>query len=314
VTESDAFILAKLCGKGQYLRVILSSMKDFFSIIKKSVYDPVFYQELIVHPARYSVKYFLGLSLFLSITLTIIVSLPIIPLVSGFMDALPEQVLTTYPDELILHFKKGVLTSNVPEPYFVEIPPFLRGAMKGDQYAHLAVIDTQAMVTPEQFAVYQAPLWLARTNVVIADSNHSLKVQTYGTQTSFVLSEPLVQAFITRLEPYFVWAAPIIVLIIFVSLLAVLLFNFVYLIFGALCVFILGRFILRQKWSYGTAYRIGLHALTLAVLMDVLCTTVGFSLKAVPFLTTLLLLLTVYVNYRPVSRSGEAEERTEVVL
>jgi maltodextrin utilization protein YvdJ len=239
------------------------------------------------------------------VTLTIVLSLPVIPLVNAFARALPEKVLSTYPDELTLHFEKGVLSSNMTEPYFIGIPLFLRVEMKENEYAHLVVIDTDSTVTPEQFAAYQAPLWLARTNAVVVDSNHSIKIQPYGTQTSFTLSETLLEAFFVRIEPYFVWAPLIVVLLLFFPLLAIFLFHFVYLIFGALLIFLLGRFILKQEWSYGTAYRIGLHALTLPILIDLVLSVLSSSIHSIPFLPTLLLLIVVYTNYKPAERIPE---------
>ena len=289
--------------------IYLLNMKEFFSLIKRSIYDPIFYQELLIRPARFSVKYFLGLSLLLSVALTIALSLPIISPVNKFLSTLPGQVLAVYPDELVLHVEKGVLSSNVVEPYVVEIPSFWRGAMMGSGYTHLAVVDTSATVTPEQFAAYQTPLWLSRTNVIIADNNHGLRIQPYGAQTSFTLSEALVSTFLTHVEPYFVWVAPTIVLLLFVLFFTVLLFNVVYLLFGALLIFLLGRFGLKQDWNYGTAYRIGLHALTLPVLADVFLTMGSFSFHVFPFIPTVLLLLIVYVNYKPARR-----ETGEVVL
>ncbi len=284
-------------------------MRHLLSAIKRSVYDPIYYQEILTQSAKYSVKYFFGLALFLALVITVGKAIILVPMVHSYIDDLRPALQGAYPEELVLTMTKGVLASNVAEPYYIDVPPLFFPALSRAGYAHLVVIDTTAEMNFDRFKLYQVPVWLGNRFLVMEDKQNGFRVKEYGPDTSFVFDKAAYARLLSETEPFFAWVTPLVVLAVFIGMFVLQIINFVYLIFGALCIFLLGRFILKQKWSYGTSYRIGLHALTLPVILDAVLTLGGTSLGMLPLLSTALMLLVVYVNFKEyIPREPRQEE------
>lgn len=271
-------------------------MKELFLDIKKSVYDPVYYQELLSRPAKYSIKYFFGLALLAALILSIALSFSIVPLVRHFVSELSPNLLGAYPEELVVTVANGTFSANVPQPYYIDPPHGYASELAKNGFAHLVVIDTLSDVTPDRFSAYATLVWFAARHVVVADTNGQMKINEYEPGTDFILDKAKFATLVHAAEPYFKWAAPVVVAAVFVGMSIAQMFNLLYLVFGAVLIFLLGRFALKQKWTYGASYRIGLHALTLPILLDTALALFGRSLSVLPFFATAIMLAVVYVN------------------
>ena len=280
---------------------ILKYMKQLIDHIQKSIYGPLYYQELLGRSLGFSWKYYSGLSLLLALFMTVVLSIPLVPKVLEATHSFPSAFFAYFPDELEIRVDKGIVSTNVAEPYIFQIPPRLKEEMlEDDPFQSLAVIDTVTPFSMEQWKAYKTIAWLGKSEIAIMDDGGGVRVESFGPEWNFTVNESVLRRGEERLQPFYKIAAPVIVLAIFLGFLVALGVNFLYLIFGAAFIFILGR-LLKQRWSYGTSYRLGLHAITLPVLFETLLFATGFKALQFPFLFSAVTLLVVFMNFRGVA-------------
>ncbi|OGZ18518.1 MAG: hypothetical protein A2494_01810 [Candidatus Lloydbacteria bacterium RIFOXYC12_FULL_46_25] len=291
-------------------------MKQLFSYIKESVYSPEYYRQLLSRPFSYSWKYYSALAMLLAVFLTIVSSVPLVPIVNRATHEFPQKFFAYYPDELELHVQNGVVTTNVAEPYFLPLPEMLKSEIADENVAvdHLVVIDTKTPISLEAFRAYGAIMWIGSTAIASYDDQKGITIKPMTKDANFVVSETVLRSIESRMSPYYVFISPVMVLAIFFGLMIALGINFIYLVFGAVFIMLFGRFALKQKWGYGTSYRIGLHAITLSLLADALFSVVGVNIVSIPFLQTALILAVVYVNYKDMKSSEEGEASSPEVV
>ena len=272
-------------------------MKQLIAHVQKSVYDPVYYRELLAKPFSFSWKYYSALSLSLALLITIASSVPWVGKVNELLARLPERVYMYYPDDLTIEVRQGELSSNVVEPYFLPMPPALHKLSPQVSVENLAVIDTVTPFSLTQFKDYHALAWLSHDQIAFLDSNGAIKIQPIDKKVNLTMNEDALHTFMPKVAPYFKFVPPLLVLAVFCAFLIFFGFNFIYLLFAALLIMLLGV-LMKEKWSYGTSYRLGLHAITLPLLLNFLLMMTPLSFAAIPFLFTAILLTVVYVNFK----------------
>lgn len=279
-------------------------MKQLISHIKQSVFSPEYYHELLSRPLGYSWKYYSALAMLIAMFLTIVSSIPLVPRVNKATHELPAKFFVYYPDALELHVQNGVITSNVEEPYFLPVPEMFKSEFsQNPNIEHFAVIDTKTPISLDAFRAYKTVMWVGGNALAFYDNQQGIRIEPLPKDSTYVVNETTLRSIEGRIAPYYGFFAPAMVLMIFVGLMLALAVNFAYLVVGAIFILLFARFILKQKWSYGTSYRIGLHAITLPLLADTLFSIVGVNILSLPFLQTALMLAVVYVNYKDIKES-----------
>ncbi len=284
-------------------------MKNFIEDIQKSIYGPAYYQELLNRPTSFSWKYYTNLALVLALLVTIVSSISLVPGINRALIEFPQKFFSYYPDELEVKIVGGHATTTVPEPYYLPLPLFLQSVMgtSGD-LRFLGVIDMKTPVSLEQFKNYQSFFWLSENALVVEDGGN-VRVNMLDPTMNYTVNESNLRVLLTRAEPYFKFVAPVAVLLVFLAMVGAFILNLFYLIFAALLVFLLGKF-WKKGWRYGTAYRIALHATTLPLLLSAMFSMVGLGAE-LPFFSTALLLLVVYLNFKqPASTATPPEPVT----
>ena len=114
----------------------------FLRNIKRSIYDPGFYQEVSEKPFSSSFIYFLLFSLLVSILITPLFAFKFIPPALTFVSQINPTVLEFYPDELVITIADGEASTNVQEPYFWPIPDQVVQGLTVEGAEHVLVIDT----------------------------------------------------------------------------------------------------------------------------------------------------------------------------
>jgi hypothetical protein len=273
-------------------------MKSFIEQIQKSIFSPAYYREIVSRSASYSWKYYLSLALFLAVFMTIVSSVPLIPKINRVLAEIPPNVLLTYPDELAIEINKGHVSTNVTEPYFIAFPEVFNVQVSSSSVLqHLGVIDTKSPVTPENFTAYHTLFWLTGNSVVAQDQNSAIRITPLTSDVNLSLNKTSVRNFMDKVTPYFAFVAPFVALMIFLGMLLSFTVMLLYLLFSALLVLVMGKF-MKKDWSYGTAYRICLHAITLPLFIDVALSLLPLQNTHLPFFTTFVLLVVVYMNFK----------------
>lgn len=288
-------------------------MKNLFIHIKKSIYSPEYYQELLTKPLVFSWKYYSAFACVLALFITIASSFAFVPWVNKTVHEFPEQFFAYYPDALQVEINKGVVTSNVTEPYFLPIPELLKqGLPPGNSGESLMVIDTVTPFSFEQFAAYKSMVWLGGSQLALRDDKGGVRIEALDPQMNFTVNEQTLSTIEQRFHPWYKFAAVLAVIVVFLGLLISFGINFAYLLFGALFILLIGR-LLKQRFGYGTAYRIGLHAMTLPVLLDTLFSALNIPLLHLPFLFTAAMLAIVVVNVKGITPVLESKAASESV-
>jgi len=194
-----------------------------------------------------------------------------------------------YPQELEVVIKNGKVSTNAKEPYFLAV-----------EEQKLIVIDTKTPFSTTKFNQYNALAWVSQDSVFIRDdSKGQLKTIDLSEVDDFTLNKAMVNEFFVKISPWFKFITPVVIVGIVFGIYILYMFKLSYLLFLALLILILLK-IIKKPVSYGSAYKVGLYAMTLGLLLSTVMTVV--KLPDVPFLFTLVTLSVVLFNFLPAQK------------
>lgn len=284
-------------------------MKHLFEHIRKSIYNPGYYTELLSKPLSQSWKYYSAFALLVVVFLTITSSIPLVGGANKALHEFPQQFFAYYPDDLVIDVTAGKVTINQPEPYAFPIPAHLLADMSEEdraQFQNIAIIDTVTPFSLEQFQAYKTLAWLGLGQMAFLGRSGGVRIEQLSPSISYTLTETKLKNLELKAREYYHLVGPTLVVLIFVVFMTVFGFNFVYLLFGALCIFAMGH-IMKLRWTYGQSYRIGLHAITLPILVNTVLSIAGIGLTQIPLLFTVVMIVVVYTNFKDVHPLAPAD-------
>lgn len=297
----------------------MKRLKRFFTRITQSIYSKEFYKKLQTTPFRYSLKYYLGFVLCLSIVSAIGFATVVTPLIQkGFKDAVVQNDLPMYPDGLVVTVKGGTATSNQPTPFVIPYTP----SNDMDRQNHpdiqnLLVIDTSSSASLEKFREYHTVVLLANDAFVVYSGTRGAEIRVYPLSTfpDTVISKEKVKEVILMVGNYLWVLWPLLLVVgFFVGIVVglsklVVFFLYALLVWGLLS-------IMKIKANYKKSYQYVLHAATLSTLL-------GFILMLIPAhfstrgMTIVLILFVVYINMRtttPIENTTTKEPENNAVV
>lgn len=282
---------------------------EFLQNIKKSIYSPTYYQELLAKPFSYSIKYYALLALCLAFLGSVIFSIFIAPEIKSAINTLGEKMVAYYPSDLKVEIKNGKVSTNKPEPYVLPMPAELINSnvkindARARNFKNLLVIDTvNNFNTVEQFKMHDAAYLLTKDSI-ISYNTRGLSIMPLSSDMNFSIDRQKTESFINVIKPYTVLVYPLTFLIVFIVIWFIFLFKFIYLLFGALLVWLVAKF-KKIKMGYQKSYQLGIHLMTLGILIDIIVFGVNSYLKVhfFTFFFTILLVVMASLNLkRPVT-------------
>lgn len=105
---------------------VTAKIKDFGNTYFKSASNIEFIGNIIHKPINYSVKYFLALSIIFSTIGAISFYLQDSKEIKASAVKFVEDLTKSYPEDLVITVKDGVVKVNQPEPFFIKTPKALR--------------------------------------------------------------------------------------------------------------------------------------------------------------------------------------------
>ena len=277
----------------------------FFSSLTHSVYSPAFYAGLSQKTTMASVWYLLRVTLILFLLGALII---LIPIVKNWdtIDQSIQNALNVYPEDLVLTFQDGQMTSNQVEPYFIEskeiVPEQWREdfmeSTSGEFPKNIVVIDTVTPYTQEQYAAYDVLVWLSKDTVYIEDE--AITSRPLSDVPNAVVDKTFVDEKIAIWWGQMKTAIPfLVVLFIVVGVVAITLFRMIYSVILAVGVLIIGS-IMKLNLDFEGSYKIALHVITLPsfLALAIMLTSRYTGFYGFPFWFTLLSLLLVAVNLK----------------
>lgn len=251
-----------------------------------------YYHNVVKAPFGFSMKYFLVFSLLLGLAITTIGSAVTIQLVQPFLERIEKRAHNLYPDELVLTIKSGELSTNATEPLrfpipfelFTEVPP----AIPDREQQYLVTIDTKASI--DDYKKYQSVVLLTKTNAVVLDDNGGYRVYPFKKIDDLTVNKQKVNEVVDKLLPYLKYIPVLIAATLFVIFVPLMtLMRLLSLLFLSL-VLLIPVNIMNLSFSFKKVYQIGLHALTLPTLIQIVMVTFDLN-PPIPFFNSLLFLL-----------------------
>lgn len=288
---------------------------NFIKKVKSSVYDPEFYKEIKNKSFGFVWGYFTLLVLVLSVVLSLVYSVQILPTFNNVGEKIRSNILSKYPAELEVKFKNGEVSTNVSEPYFVKLSEndFIELKNK-PEYAGIEnalVIDTKKSVGLSDFEKYKTLVWLAKDSIVIKQDG-KVTIQDLGKNSPFELtiSKANLETWLEKFSPIIKVAKFVLPVAIFIGYFIAYHFLLLYFLLVAFLVFILGK-IMKLGLGYKDAYKVTVFASTLSILLKAILWGV-LRYSHLPFVFTLITLVIVYVNFKNYNTASEVKSN-EVV-
>ncbi len=268
---------------------------SFLKKVKSSVYDPLYYSEILNMNFGGSLKYFFKLSLLLALVGAVYLSFVSIPKVNSFISTFGDRVVDAYPAELEVRLKNGLVSTNVVEPYIIPLPKDdFNSEYSKSNYENLIVIDTKSDLSLDKFNAYNTVVLLTKNAVLTRDKGKITITELKGTSDLTINRDKLVY-WVGKVTPFVKKLPYIIPVIVFTGLFLYFAFSLFYLLFVALLVFIIGK-IRKLGLSYKKSYQISLHAITLPLILSTV--SLFINIKMFRFVPTIILLVVVWVNLK----------------
>lgn len=291
----------------------------FLKTVKESVWGKVFYEQVRGESAGQAIKYFLLLMASVAIITSFVLAITVTVAWKSApkLAEIEQMVADLYPNELVLTWKNGEVSSNVDEPYAIPFPKeWLSHQERRDDFPmveNLLVIDTSKSVDANDFERYDTMLILGKDSVGNRDARQGkVQIQNFSRYNfdDFQLDKEKVLSLVSMAFNFLKWvfltllfALP---LLIFVGLSVQYL---VYLVFGALIIWLVAK-LRKVELTYGVAYKLGLYLLTLPILVNILSSII--HILDAPFVFTLILAFVTYINLeQAVAASNPKAPETE---
>ncbi len=276
--------------------------RAFFYILKNSVFNLDYYQDVIKAPLSLSLKYFYCLLFLVALAFIVPVAiffLTLSPRTAEISKRVQEEVATFYPRDLVLKINDGRLSINQEEPYFIDGSDGARKFVKETTGKdHLVAIDTNA--SPSDFSKYQAMVLLTKEAAIYPKSYQGAQrteVMPFNETEDVTLTQSIYLAGVSRLNPIFeklpeIFTGMTMLLLIAGPPLAAGL-VFIQKIIHLLIITVFGVFIARMiglPLNFKQILQVGIHSSTLPIVFFTGLFVFGLS-PAIPFGYSLVLLL-----------------------
>lgn len=265
-----------------------AKLQTFFYSFKRSLVDISYYPHIVKTKFSFSVKYLFVFIYFLILFQSLFfagATLVLLPKTPEFVKHLKTRIRTFYPSELIVNIRNGNLSTNVQNPYYIEIPE-LNNSDEENTYRHTITIDTKASI--DDYKKYNTLLLVTQKALVYPDRDgrDTTKVTYFGKSKPIQLDKNKYDAFLTKYLHYldYMPTVMIVLMILGVFLLPFVITPFVvlgkmlYLLILALCMWLVSQ-IFKNNLSYKKVYQLGIHALTLPILLTSLLSLFGVHIS-----------------------------------
>ncbi len=277
----------------------------FIETVRASVYSPEFYQLLRNVPFKSSLRYFVKLTLALSFIATLFFSALLLPpLIETLKKENIERLISYFPFDLEITFRDGTAYSNSNEPRYIDGTEEFRAALGESAKNHIAVIDTETPVSLEAFERYRALIWIARDSIV-SKNNGRTTIQSLTRFPNVTINQDRLRAYAERAENYFPLVPFLLPIFVYVGITIASLAYLLYLFLLAFIIMLIGK-VRHVPLTYKMAYHVGLHAITLPLLIKLFFEIVPVFPRSVPLLFSAILCLAVFFNLKKGSAAASS--------
>ncbi len=248
----------------------MKKIKAFFYVLLKSAASLNYYKDVVKTNFGFSMKYFLALSILAAITSASATTLTISGEAKTSIKTFVDGMVNIFPADLTITTKDGKASINQPEPYIIPAPKGpAETAEQANQPENLIVFYSKGTI--DDLENYKTLVLVNEKNILVKNSN---KIEVYPlseipdgefSKANIQALADLVKPYI-ELTPYAIAATLLITLIMYYTA-----FRLVYLLPVALILLLIGK-IHKLKYDFPKYYQVGIHTLTLPLIVDVITT------------------------------------------
>lgn len=276
---------------------------NFIEKIRSSVYDPSFYRQIPKETFGKAISYYL---LFCIVITMLRLALLVFPISSGITTVtkgLTEGLLHTYPNNLQITIHHGQLAINQPQPYSLPV------CIQND--CQKVIIDTQKPNVNTYLRQKDVFMVLTKDTAYIKNSSSDTRVYDLSQIGDVTVNKQVVTAFVNHITPWTKFFIPAAIIFMAIMLYIGCLFKLIYIFFLAFLLWLLAKKF-APGTSYGGAYKIGLHAVTLGMFIALIIDATSFftHLYTFPFMETLISLLVFILNFNSSSTKATTKKAT----
>ncbi len=273
----------------------MRKLRTFFYCFYRSATSPKYYLDILKTKPRFTVKYYIVLTLLAALLTTLTISVRIFPIAKQDALSFSQQIKNLYPSDLTITLKDGQWTANKPEPVIIPFPK-PSGSELGD-FENLAVFYKQGTV--DDLKTYKTLVLVNETNVVVTDPSGTITSRPVKNFKDIKIDAELVNKFsdmVLKFTPYL-----LIAIIATRSVFFYLLGNVSPIFFVGVAVYVFSKSN-KKNLKFVEALRIGAHTITIPIVLQVIIESAGFALPSSYWFFALNLILALVVTMKlPVS-------------
>lgn len=270
------------------LNSIFSKPKVFAKTFWNSLTKPSYYKDIKEAKFSFSFKYLLSLFLVISFIVGLSISIRTLGFISQtpkFVESTKSFMVETYPNELKLTLKDNKITTNVKEPYFIDLKEANKAAI--EPFKHFIAISTKG--NSEDVKKLDSLFLITGDNLVVSEGSAagSYRVISLASTLSKIpngvsMDKTLFTSILDMFTPYVLRVLPRVIagisiaILIFYPLLRGtfgFIFELVFLLPAALVLFV-GAKILKKSLNFKKTYQMSMHGATIPVTLSFIF---GFS-------------------------------------
>jgi len=245
----------------------MKKLKAFWYVYSKSLFDVDYYKDILKIDRKFTLKYFLVLSLLASVIATVRFAVPTIPKIQNGMNDMLTEFSKLYPDDLVLKSEGGMWSINKEEPYMVPTPGLLN-VETADFPENLIVFDHEGTISDlEEKNTF---IVINKVNLITVNSQGRVEAYPLDSMPDGEINKSKALEAIDGLREF----ARFVPLIVVVFVLFATLFYFI--VFRLGYAFIVGLLLMAfgylkgTKNTLGTYYKIALHTMTLPLTIEIM--------------------------------------------
>ncbi|EKD99428.1 MAG: hypothetical protein ACD_22C00256G0001 [uncultured bacterium] len=163
---------------------MIQRLKALYYIFYKSLTSPVYYKDIIAANMNLSIKYFLTLTLVLSVIGSAVMSVKVAPTIQKDVKNITETVLEVYPQDLVINVEDGKIKLNREEPVIIKFPQSKEktsetnaslGLDSNTELENLVVLDPKGTI--EDLDKYNTLILINETNILARNASGQIDVQ-----------------------------------------------------------------------------------------------------------------------------------------
>jgi hypothetical protein len=271
---------------------------DFIKKIKSSIYDPAFYSEKIKSEKDSPFKYFFLLVTIISLFSAIVSTAYLIPKYNEVVNKVLVNIISKYPSNLEVKVTKGMVSTNVAEPYYIKVPTDVlesNSEARLNGFENVLVINTRKNFVVDDFDSYKTFALLTKDSLVTKDKD-KITIEKLSKVPDITVNKGQILKWASFVMPYVQKIKYSLFPIVFAGYLIGHISILIYLLLATFLVWLIAK-ARKIDLQYKRAYRLSVYASTLPILVNFVFSDL-LRFGRIPFIFSLIFVLVAIANIK----------------